>query len=124
MAKKVLTHNLSEALGSVDTADVNIDPGDGNLAVDGLTGNEQELASGTLQYLEKNGLPPGRLTRVTSRPASQSKPQAKDNPGCVSPGQHAMAQPTGRSTSIAGCPRQSMPTAMAAISNSTSMACL
>jgi hypothetical protein len=57
MAKNVLTHNLSEALGSVKTADVNIDPGDGNLSVDGLTRNEQELASGTLQYLEKNGLP-------------------------------------------------------------------
>ena len=57
MAKKVMTHTLWEALGHVDTADVDIDPGDGNLAVDGLTGNEQELASGTLQYLEKNGLP-------------------------------------------------------------------
>ena len=57
MAKNVLTHNLLEALGSVKTADINIDPGDGNLAVDGLIGNEQELASGTLQYLEKNGLP-------------------------------------------------------------------
>ena len=57
MAKKVLTHSLLEALGSVDTADVNIDPGDGNLVVDGLSENEQVLASGTLQYLEKNGLP-------------------------------------------------------------------
>jgi hypothetical protein len=57
MAKNVLTRELLAALGSVDTADVEIDPGDGNLAVDGLNGNERELASGTLQYFEKNGLP-------------------------------------------------------------------
>ena len=57
MANSVLTHNLSEPLGNATAAKVDIDNGDGNLAIDGLTGGEQVLASGTLQYLEKQGLP-------------------------------------------------------------------
>jgi hypothetical protein len=57
MAKNVLTHNLSEPLNGATVAKVDIDNGDGNLAVDGLAGGEQLLASGTLQYLEKQGLP-------------------------------------------------------------------
>jgi len=57
MAKKVLTHNLSEPLNGATTAKVNINTGDGNLTIDRLTGGEQVLASGTLQYLENQGLP-------------------------------------------------------------------
>jgi hypothetical protein len=57
MNKQVLTQNLFEPLGLVTTANVSIDPGDGNLVVDGAINNEQLLASGTLQYLEKSGLP-------------------------------------------------------------------
>ncbi len=57
MAKNVLTYNLSEPLGNATAAKVAIDNGDGNLAIDGLTGGEQVLASGTLQYLEKQSLP-------------------------------------------------------------------
>ena len=69
MAKNVLTHNMSEPLGSLTTADVNIDPGDGNLSVDGFTRDEQELASGTLQYIEKNGLPSWSVN-TSSRPTT------------------------------------------------------
>ncbi len=57
MAKNILTHNLSEPLGDATVAKVDIDNGDGNLAIDGLAGGEQLLASGTLQYLENQGLP-------------------------------------------------------------------
>ncbi len=57
MAKNVFTQNLSEPLGSVKAAKVYIDNGDGNMLIDGLTGGEQVLASGTLEYLEKQGLP-------------------------------------------------------------------
>jgi hypothetical protein len=57
MAKKVLTHNLSEPLGGATTAKVDINTGAGNLTIDKLTGGEQLLASGTLQYLENQGLP-------------------------------------------------------------------
>jgi hypothetical protein len=53
----VLTQNLSEPLNGAQVANVTIDTGDGNLTIDRLTGGEQVLASGTLQYLEKQGLP-------------------------------------------------------------------
>src|SRR5512137_375370 len=48
MAKNVLTHNLSEPLGNATAAKVDIDNGDGNLAIDGFTGGEQVPASGTV----------------------------------------------------------------------------
>lgn len=57
MASQVLTYNLSEPLNGTTTAKVDINCGTGNLAIDRLTGGEQLLASGTLQYLEKQGLP-------------------------------------------------------------------
>ncbi len=57
MSKNVLIHNLSEPLGNATAAKIDIDNGDGNLAIDGLTVGEQVLANGTLQYLEKQGLP-------------------------------------------------------------------
>jgi len=57
MAKNVLNYNLSEPLGNATSVKVNVDNGDGNMIMDGLTGGEQVLASGTLQYLEKQGLP-------------------------------------------------------------------
>jgi hypothetical protein len=64
----VLTHNLSEPLGGATTAKVDIDVGDGNLAIDKLAGGEQVLASGTLQYLENQGLP----TRSATTSAGQA----------------------------------------------------
>jgi DUF4097 and DUF4098 domain-containing protein YvlB len=57
MAKNVLTYNLSEPLNGATTAKVDINTGAGNLTIDKLTGGEQLLASGTLQYLENQGLP-------------------------------------------------------------------
>ncbi len=57
MAKTVLTHNLSEPLCGATAAKVRVDVADGNLMIDKLLGSEQVLASGTLQYLEKQGLP-------------------------------------------------------------------
>jgi len=57
MTKNVLTYNLSEPLNGVTTAKVDIHAGDGNLMIDRLAGGEQVLASGTLQYLENQGLP-------------------------------------------------------------------
>jgi len=57
MAKTVLTHNLSEPLCGATTAKVYVDVADGNLMIDKLASGEQVLASGTLQYLENQGLP-------------------------------------------------------------------
>jgi predicted membrane protein len=62
MAKNVLTHNLLEPLNGTKTAAVEINTDSGNLTVDRLTGGEQLLASGTLEYFEQQGLPTETLS--------------------------------------------------------------
>ncbi len=57
MSGNLMTHTLSEPLDGMTTAKVSINPGDGNLEIDSLTGGEQILAGGSLQYFEKQGLP-------------------------------------------------------------------
>ena len=64
----VLTHNLSEPLNGATTARVDINTGSGNLTIDKLTGGEPVLASGTLQYFEKQGVP----TRTISMDGGQA----------------------------------------------------
>lgn len=57
MANKVLTDNLSEPLNGAKTAKFEINSGVGHLTIDRITSGEQVLASGGLQYLEKQGIP-------------------------------------------------------------------
>jgi hypothetical protein len=57
MTKNVLTDKFSETLNEATNAKVDIHAGDGNLTIDGLTGVEQVLASGALQYFENQSLP-------------------------------------------------------------------
>ena len=57
MTKKVLSDTFSEPLNGATTAMIDIHAGDGNLMIDRLTGGEQVLTSGTLQYFENQGLP-------------------------------------------------------------------
>ena len=57
MARNVLADTFSEPLNGATTAVVNVHAGDGNLVIAPLTGGEPVLASGTLQYTEKQGLP-------------------------------------------------------------------
>lgn len=57
MAKNMLTKNFSEPLNGARTARIDVHVGDGNLIMDGLINGEQVLAHGTLQYLEKQGMP-------------------------------------------------------------------
>lgn len=64
----VLTLPLSEPLGGATSVKIEIDPGDGNLVVDHFINNEQELASGTLQYLE-NQSQPTHIMDTSSEPA-------------------------------------------------------
>lgn len=59
MAKQVLTDTFSEPLNGATTSRVEINAGDGNLTIDPLISDESLLASGTLQYLEKQS-PPAR----------------------------------------------------------------
>jgi Cell wall-active antibiotics response 4TMS YvqF len=62
MTKNVLTHKLSEPLNGTKTAIVEINTDSGNLTIDQLTGDEHVLASGTLEYFEKQGLPTRTLS--------------------------------------------------------------
>ncbi len=80
MATNVLTQNLAEPLGNATAAKVAIDNGDGNLVIDGLIGGEQLLASGTLQYLEKQGLPTRTLNMSNSQATLQLKASAGGQP--------------------------------------------
>ena len=57
MSKNVLTDKLLEPLHGATAAKFDIHAGDGNLTIDCLTGSEPMLASGKLQYFEKQGLP-------------------------------------------------------------------
>jgi hypothetical protein len=56
-SSKVLAEPLSEPLNGASTATATIDAGDGNLTIDRLAGGDDLLASGTLEYVEKQGLP-------------------------------------------------------------------
>jgi hypothetical protein len=49
--------DLSQPLNGATTANVDVDSGPGNLTVDGLSSASGTLASGTLQYLDKQGPP-------------------------------------------------------------------
>lgn len=57
MANNLLTDNLSAPLDGATTAKVDVNSGSGNLTIDQLRGGEQVLASGTLEYFEKQGRP-------------------------------------------------------------------
>lgn len=57
MAKNVRTDNFAAPLNGATSARIEVDTRDGNLTIDRLGGDESLLASGTLQYLEKQGLP-------------------------------------------------------------------
>jgi len=53
----LLTDDFAEPLNGATTAKIDVQTGDGNLTIDTLTGGEQLLAGGALQYSESQGLP-------------------------------------------------------------------
>lgn len=61
-AGELLSQKFSERLDGASSAKVTIDPGDGNLTIDKGTGADQMLASGTVQYFEKLGVPVSSAT--------------------------------------------------------------
>jgi hypothetical protein len=67
MANNVLTHDLSVPLDGTKAATVDIDTGSGNLTIDRLTDDEKLLASGTLQYFERQGMPTPTLSSSAGR---------------------------------------------------------
>ncbi len=54
---KVLTEALAEPLNGATAAKVEISAGSGNLTIDRLSGGEDLLAGGALEYTEKQGVP-------------------------------------------------------------------
>lgn len=64
MTKSLLTDKLSEPLNGATAAKFDIHAGNGNLIIDCLTDGEPVLASGKLQYFERQGLP--KRTLVSS----------------------------------------------------------
>jgi hypothetical protein len=60
--RDVLTENLAEPLSGAKSAKFDINPGDGNLTIDRLTGGEPLLAGGDLQYLEDQDQPARTMT--------------------------------------------------------------
>jgi len=57
MAPKVLSKSLFHPLGGARAAQIDINAGDGNLIIDALIGGAEALASGVLEYVEKQGPP-------------------------------------------------------------------
>lgn len=80
MAKNVLTYDLAQPLKGMTSAEIIIDPGDGNLTVDGATRDEQELVFGKLEYLEKNGEPIWSVISSDNLPACSIKAARKGQP--------------------------------------------
>lgn len=58
---KVLTQDLSESVGDATSARYEIHTGTGNLTIDPLPAGQPLLASGTLEYLERQGRPTGSV---------------------------------------------------------------
>ncbi len=69
MARKMLTRDVSEPLDGASSARFDIHTGTGNLTIDGLVGNTELLASGTVEYMEGQD-PPAPLVNVCDGKAS------------------------------------------------------
>ncbi len=81
MARKVLTHNLSELLDGAAAATIDINTGTGNLAIDGLATGRQLLASGTVEYMEGQDPPMPSVVTSNGRAAFALKAQGGRQPG-------------------------------------------
>jgi hypothetical protein len=57
VANKILTRSLAEPLDNTKSAKIESNSGTGHLSVSPIMNNEPLLAKGTLQYLEKQGVP-------------------------------------------------------------------
>ena len=57
MSNNLLTEELAATLDGATSATIEIDSGSGNLSIDELADARQTLATGTLQYFEKQGRP-------------------------------------------------------------------
>ena len=122
---KVLDYSLSEPLNGATTARIDINPGDGNLTIGSITSSDPVLASGTLQYLEKQGLPTRSLNTSNGNATLSLKANDVEASGFRFPWEGLlMEQPSGRSSSTQLCNLPSLLTATAEMSSWTLPACL
>lgn len=80
MAKNVLTHDLLEPLCGATAVKVYVDVADGNLTIDKLSSGEQMLVSGTLQYLQNQGLPTRSVNMSNSQATLTLKARSTGRP--------------------------------------------
>lgn len=79
-SKTLLSDELAVPLNGATTARIEINPGDGNLSIDGLISSGELLADGTLQYFENKGAPirsinpQGGKVAFTLKGAGMAKP--------------------------------------------------
>jgi hypothetical protein len=81
MAKKVLTHNLSEPLQGAQAATYDIRTGTGNLTINRLASSDGLLASGELEYLEKQNQPTCIVEARSGKAALTLKADGGRQPG-------------------------------------------
>ena len=92
MAKNVLTDNFSEPLSGATTAKVDINTGTGNLTIDRLNAGEGLLASGSLEYLEKQAAPAWTVDSRDNQAALTLKASGGRQPGFRFPWQACNAE--------------------------------
>jgi hypothetical protein len=80
MATRLAVRELFEPIGNIISAEVIINPGDGNLKVDGSVDNVDELASGSLQFIEKFSPPTWIVTNHLGKTTLTVETQAKRQP--------------------------------------------
>jgi hypothetical protein len=71
VSNNLLTETVSAPLDGAKIARVDIESGIGNLTIDSLAADSQELAHGTVEYFEKQGKPTLSVTTEDSRTALQ-----------------------------------------------------
>jgi hypothetical protein len=81
MAKNVLTENFSEPLNGAMTAKIDVHVGTGNLTINRLNASEGLLASGSLEYLEKQDPPAWTVDSRDSQAALTLKASGGRQPG-------------------------------------------
>jgi hypothetical protein len=79
--KKVLTHNLLEPLHGAKTAKFDINTGTGNLTIDRLNAGEGLLASGSLEFLDKQAPPAWTVDSRDNQAALTLKASGGRQPG-------------------------------------------
>ncbi len=80
MAKKMLTHSLSEPLNGAITATIDVNTGTGNLTIDSLADGAQLLARGAVEYMEGQDPPRPQICTSSGQATFSLKAQGGRQP--------------------------------------------